>query len=82
MTFPSTLDEISKGAFMYTGLVSAFIPSSVTYIDDYAFEADTLSNVTVEGKTHAEAETLLQWANIPLTCSISTYNIATQEWVE
>lgn len=53
MSFPNSIDYISRGSFKGTSLVSAFIPANITYIDDYAFETNTIVNVTVEGKTFA-----------------------------
>jgi hypothetical protein len=59
------------------------IPDSVTSIGDYAFAGCTnLSNITVVGKTQAQAEALLANASVPSGCEITTWNDASQEWVK
>lgn len=77
--FSEGLKRIGQTAFSECALANVVIPESVTKIDGGAFACQTLSSVTVVGKTQAQAEALLSDASLPAGCVISTWNAASVE---
>lgn len=84
VTIPNSVTSIGYGAFMdCTSLSSVTIPESVMTVGNIAFQNSiSLTSIVVKGKTQAEAEALLAGADVPAGCTITTWNDASQEWVE
>lgn len=83
IAIPDSVASIGSLAFSgCIGLTIVTIPNSVTSIEEHAFEyCSGLTSIIVKGKTQSEAEALLADANVPAGCTISTWNDASQEWV-
>ena len=84
VTIGDNVTSIGGSAFEWCGgLKSVTIPDSVTSIGANAFyDCRSLTSIIVKGKTQAQAETLLTNASVPSGCKITTWNDASQEWVE
>ena len=84
---PSGITEISNDAFLSaTGLTSAFVPNTVTYIGTQAFQQSGLTTIDFEANSTLTTIASAAFQNIPLTSIVIPDSVVTlgnyQFWVD